>query len=374
MNRRSKGRTIGEARRRARRKLDEIKAAAGSNGDWKPGHGIADYIDQVSRPAMEKAGLAPLTLDRYELALGLLLGDCDNGGHRHRHGLRRHTIASGTRFQALEDLLTEIASLHGRETARQSRTVLTKYVQTRLTRDELIQGNPIAGVSLDELTGTRKAGRTRGGRALTVDEYETVLVHLLDLDPAGGVVRRQGRWSLEHLVAKRRNAIDQALLQAASGLRSTEANLIGWQNVEDDDHTMSIRITEDVAKGGVHRVVLILDDRVIERMRERREHSRSKEFVIGSPTDPMRPWDRDNRNKAARDLYLEIAEETGVAVLETERSHVWRTTLHTLYGDEVPTAVLDSQFGNSEQVRARHYTDASDLSALGEAARNRRTS
>lgn len=54
-------------------------------------------------------------------------------------------------------------------------------------------------------------------------------------------------------------------------------------------------------------------------------------------------------------------------MFEVERSHAWRTTLHTLYGRAVPTAVLDSQLGNSKDARAKHYTGASDLSALSEA-------
>lgn len=44
--------------------------------------------------------------------------------------VKNHTIASGTRFTALEDLLTEIAKLHGRETARGARAVLNKRAQS----------------------------------------------------------------------------------------------------------------------------------------------------------------------------------------------------------------------------------------------------
>lgn len=361
----SRGKTIGQARLRAREKVAELEAAA-AGSVWKPTSNLSDYIEEVSKPAIEKAGLAELSLTRYELAMKLLLGDCEE--HNHKHSLIRHTITSGTRFKALEALLEEIATLHGRETARQARTVLTKYVLTRLTRDEMINGNPIAGVSLDELTGTRKGERTRGGKALTLIEYQSVMDYLLELDPADGIVRRQGRWSLEHLVAKRRNTIDQALLQAATGLRSTESNLIAWDRHvhTESDGTMHVKVTKDVAKGGIPRVALVLDNRVAQRMQERRARAASDtEHVIGAPSDATKLWDRDNRNRAARSLYLEIHEKVGVQVLEKERSHVWRTTLHTLYGGEsVPAAVLDSQFGNSEKIRAKHYTDASDLSAL----------
>ncbi len=366
----SKGPTAGVARRRARQTLNEIKST-GLNSAWRSSSDMVDYVEQVSKPAVEKAKLAPLSLQRYEHCLALIVGDCIL--HRHQHSLKNHTIASGSRFQALEDLLIEVANLHGRETARQTRTVLTKYVLTRLTRDELIQGNPIAGVALNELTGTKKTPRARGGKSLSASEYETVVGHLLGLDPAEGVVRRQGRWTLEHLIAKRRNAIDQALLQAATGLRSTEANLITWNHLTDDGAAMSIQVTEDIAKGSIPRTALVLDDRVAEHLRIRRQSARSSsEYVIGAPTDPSVAWERRNRNKAAQALYLEVAKDLQIKALENERSHVWRTTLHTLHGDGVPTAVLDSQFGNSEQIRAKHYTDPSDLSALKEAAERTR--
>lgn len=200
-----------------------------------------------------------------------------------------------------------------------------------------------------------------------------MVVHLLQLDPADGIVRRQGRWRLEHLIAKRRNAIDQALLQAATGLRSTEANLTTWNHLTDDGTAMSVSVTENIAKGGIPRTALVLDDRVAEHLRSRRGRDDSPDaFVIGSPTDPTVVWERRNRNKAMQALYLELSKQLKIETLENERSHVWRTTLHTLYGDGVSTAVLDSQFGNSEQFRAKHYTDPSDLSTLKVAAETMR--
>lgn len=196
--------------------------------------------------------------------------------------------------------------------------------------------------------------------------------------PAEGVVRRQGRWPLETLVARRRNSIDQALLQAATGQRSTEANLATWARHVGvrDDGTMFINVTKDIAKGGIPRVALVLDDRVAQRMLERRQRAASPlEHAIGSPADLLTAWNRDNRNKAASLLYIEIAREVGIPAPNNERSHVWRTTLHTLYGGgTVPTAVLDSQFGNSEQVRQKHHTDPSDLTSLQSAVRTLRAS
>lgn len=363
--RRSKGSTKGETKRRARASADELRRSG--SGTWKTSDLLSAYIEKVSRPAMTKAALKPLTMMRYEPALRWLVGDCDQ--HRHRHSLKNHTIASGIRFQILEDLLTEIASLHGRETARQCRTVLTKYVITRLMRDGLVAGNPIAGVSLDELTGTKKAERTRGGKAIKPAQYAVILDYLLGLDPADGLVKRQGRWPLEAMVAKRRNAIDQMLIQMATGLRATEANRIDWTLVDVDVHgVMSINVTKAIAKGGDARAALVLQPRVAQRLLERRNRAGGKGYVIGAPADPLKVWEPRARDKAAAALYQEIAAELGVDVMLSERSHMWRTTLRALYDGRVPPAVLNSQFGHSEQTAQKHYVDPSDLSALASAA------
>lgn len=372
LRRKSQGKTISEARLRAHEKLDELKAAIAGAGSWKPNSSMANYIDKVSRQMIAKADLAPLSVTRYEIALKLILGDCSE--HRHRHSFKNHTIASGTRFAALEDLLTEIAKLHGRETARQARTVLNKYVLTRLIRDGLLDGNPITGVALDQLTGIRKGERVRGGKALTPSEYDKVLDHLLGIDPADDVEPPiRGRWTLEHRIAKRRNAIDQLLLQATTGLRSSEANLITWKHVGiNSDGEIHLNITREVAKGGIPRVTIVLDPRVAERLKERQSRAASpREYVIGAPSDPNKVWERRNRNKTASELYNEIAKELEIELLEHERSHVWRTTLHALYEGLAPTAVINAQFGHSEKTHARFYTDPSDLSPLREAARRR---
>ncbi|WP_029144484.1 hypothetical protein [Microbacterium luticocti] len=59
---------------------------------------------------------------------------------------------------------------------------------------------------------------------------------------------------------------------------------------------------------------------------------------------------RGNRKEAAKELYLELFRELKVPAFENERAHLWRTTLHSLCGSNVPTAVLGSQFGNSEKI------------------------
>lgn len=359
------GATKGEVRRRAKAKAEELRRSGG--GDWQTTDSLASYIEQVSKPAVAKTDLTEATRRRYDLAWRWLLGDCDR--HRHKHSLSRHTIASGVRFSALEALLTEIAVDHGVETAKQCRTVLTKYVVNRLVHEGLITGNPIAGVRLDELTGVKRWPRTRGGKSITATQVEAVLDHLLALDPAEGYTKRQGRWNAA-TVAKRRNTIDQLLLQLATGLRSTEANRISWSRhlKIDDSGVMYVNVTKDVAKGGIPRVALVLVPRVAERLLERRNLVGGTGYVIGAPSDPAKFWTARNRNKAAAALYQELAEKLDIEVMISERSHMWRTTLRSLYDGKAPAAVLNSQFGHSEKTAQRHYTDVGDLSGLARAA------
>lgn len=359
------GKDKGQVRRRAKAKAEELRKTGG--GEWKSTDLLTDYIDKVSRPAIDKADLSDLTRARYALALRWLIGDCDK--HRHKHSLAGHTIGSGIQADPLEALLTEIAQDHGNETAKQCRTVLTKYIIGRLMRSKVIAGNPIGGIRLEELTGEKKADRTRGGRALSQSQLEAVRDYLLDLDPAEGVVKKQGRWPLESLIAKRRNAIDQTLLQMATGLRSTEANSITWANVRvDSSGTMLIHITENAAKAGRPRAVVVLEPLVAQRLLDRRDSAGGKGYVIGSPTDPEKIWEARNRNKAVDELYKELAEALKIEILEHERSHVWRTTLRTLYEGKASSAVLNAQFGHSQDIAEKHYADVSDLSGLVAAA------
>lgn len=171
--------------------------------------------------------------------------------------------------------------------------IRARVEMTRLQRDGLVSGNPIRGVALEDLTGQRRKPRKRGGKALTRRQYNTVLDYLLSLDPAEGIDKR-GRRRKPSSVASRRNAIDQALLQAATGLRAREANGVRWPDVHVDDGQMSIDVTEEVAKGSNARVVLVLDQRVAERLLKRRDRADGKGYVLGSPSDPVKRWDVSN--------------------------------------------------------------------------------
>jgi integrase len=306
--------------------------------------------------------------------LGQLAGKCE--GHAHFNSLKGHSISSGTRLRSLEACLQEIAVLHGAGSATQARTVLSKYVLQQLNRDEVIHGNPLSGMSIDLTSNAKPIAVERGGKALTRRQYHAVLDYLLGLDPAEGQVKpSRGRWALDDRVAKRRNAIDLTLLQAATGLRVSEANSVTWaRHIEtDDEGTLHVTVTEDISKTHRERRVPVLDPRVAERLLTRQNASVSQvAHVIGSPSDTMIPWDRRNCSKEIAALYVELAEALDIGLLDTSRTHVWRATLNSLLLDTVPEVIRAAFFGHDAAVNRASYTDLRDTSSMVTAARRLR--
>lgn len=376
LRRSTQGPTVSEVRRKANKVAEDLLKTGG--GHWKHDARLTTYIDEVTKPALKRANLRPLTRDSYESALKMLLGDCAKCADRrdrHRYGLKQYTIGAGIRPAPLKNLLVEIAQRHGLEKVHTCRTVLNSYLITHLITDELIVGNPIAGLKVTHQSGVERAERSRGGRSMDRTEYEAFLTWLLGLDPTELVptLKKRG-WahSREARVAKWRNAIDLSLLQMATGLRQTEARRLEWPLVHvDGTGVVSIDIPKDIAKTKEARVVLVLEPRVATRILERREQANHDGYVVGSPSDPTKMWNRSSCVAAVADLYKKAAAELNNEVLLTERSHVWRTTLRTFYSGQAPAAVLNSQFGHSQEVADKHYTDYRKLDDLAEAARLR---
>ncbi|MGH3971870.1 MAG: hypothetical protein ACRDS9_00870 [Pseudonocardiaceae bacterium] len=394
LSRRTKAPTKGEVRRKANAKAKELRTTGGA-GIWKPSNSLGTYVKQVTRPAIETAQLAENSRARYLLVLKWIEGDCDH--HNHRYSIKNHTIASGIRFRPLEACLKEIAELHGMETAHQARSVLGKYVIQQLERDELINGSPIAGKRLD--LGAQDGDDdkvSRGGDALSREEWRSVLDYLLDLDPADGVEPpKRGRYTLEDRIDVRRNAIELALLQATTGLRVGEATSVEWPNVEVDDITtivsndgnlqvvigddgiMSIFVGHAITKTKRGRGLPVIDGdgRVITRLLERRHRlGESTGLVIGSPAMPDRPWAKRQRDEATAKLYKELADKLDIELLRTARSHVWRATLNTLLVSLVPEEIRRIHFGHTAAVNRQHYLDRADTTVLIDAARTLRAS
>ena len=371
LNKRSQGVTVGEVKRRAKASAKELLTTGG--GVWKTSSKFSEYLNQVSRSAIEKAKLRPNSQTRYLLALSHIAGDCT--AHGHTESLKGHSLGSGTTFRALENCLLEIAILHGAESSRQARSVLSKYVVQQLIRDGVLDHNPLAGMSIDLKSEARPHGRTQGGQALKRSEYNAVLDYLLNLDPAKGQTKpSRGRWSLEDRVAKRRNIIDLTLLQASTGLRVSEANAISWGHIETADNgVVHVRITEEISKTHKGRSVPIMDEQVAERILARQNAAKDlTELVIGSPADPTTIWDRDNCRKTAAQFYAELAEALGIELLSTARTHVWRATLNSLTLGDVPEVTRAALFGHDVAVNRAAYTDLSDTSSMVSAVRRLR--
>ncbi|MFB6724946.1 hypothetical protein ACFCV3_32515 [Kribbella sp. NPDC056345] len=361
---RSKGRTKAEVRRRAKRKAKELLTASGSEV-WKVTDNLVSYIEKVSKPAIETARIADTSRDRYLLVYKLIVGGCSREDHKHSHSLKGHTIATGTRFRILERCLVEIAELHGSETAHQARSVLGKYVLDQLIRDELIDASPIAGKRLD-LAGSKGDTPTRGGVALSADEWNAVIDYLLALDPAEGIEPpKRGMYTLEDRIAVVANAIDLTLLQTMTGLRIGEATNVDPSMVTFDGDEMIFDLPPEITKTKKGRFVHVTDPAIVARFKPRWETARASGGpLIPSPAKPGVAWDQRQRNDAVKKLYLRMAEELGIPALETERSHVWRATLNTLTLGDVPEAIRTAHLGHTAQVNRRNYTDARDGAML----------
>lgn len=321
-------------------------------------------------PDIEKVPLAKNSKTRYALSLKHLLGECV--GHEHMSSLKRKTIRAGTQYLAMENCLLEIAELHGAESARQARSVLSGYVLKSLQRNHLVVGNILRGERIDLKSNAivRESGK-QGGVALNRDEYNAVVEYLLAIDPAEGVEKpKRGRWTLEDAIAKRRNAIDITLLQAGTGLRISEARQAWCGLLVDSGDGLHIEVVREITKGGYERVAHVLDQRVVERLRDRLAHAQSSsDLIVGSPFDAAKVWDLRNCSKVLEGLYLEMADTLKIEAFKAERSHIWRATLNTMLIDVVPHAMRAAQFGHTEKVNMKSYTDKALTSEMVAASR-----
>ncbi len=346
-----------DVKAKAKRVAEEMLRTGGKKAEWTPASSIGAFAREVVAADIEKASIADRSKDQYRGKLALLLGDCDE--HAHPRALGRRTIRAGIRYEALEDCLMEISELHGGETARQARTVMSGYLVKALKRRDLVSGNPLQGERIDLKANARPHTGRKGNVALREADYHRVLEYLIALDPSEGVVKpKRGRWSLADRIAKRRNAVDLTLLQAGTGLRLNEVRQVRRELVIDDADGLRINVVKEIAKNRIPRVAYVFDDGVAQRLRERlAEPGAPSDPVIGSPHRQSVCWDRRNLSEMFEELYLEMMHVLGIAEFEHERSHVWRATLNTLLKGTVPDAMLEAQFGHTADVNRSHYTD-----------------
>lgn len=367
--------TRAEVRARARAKAAELLQTSGASS-WSLRSPVADYMEAITKPAIESERLAEATRARYWLSYRLLLGECNSKekGHRHRHALTGLSIEAAMRPRALKECLEEIGRLHGQKNVKHAKLVASKYLARPLKLDGLLQYNPLADLDLD-LSEARKPPVQRGGHALTREQYRQAINWLLTQDPTQVEKPRRGRWTLQDRIAERRALLEFVLTQAATGMRTSEIGRRPVSEVEIDDKGNVVFVLGEAAtKTRKARRVPVLDDEVAQLLRQRIKELPEGAFLFGAPTDPMKEWLPRNRDRKLAALYEELADACGIEMFRFERGHSWRTTINSLLADTVPEDQRIRLLGHTREINRSHYTDAREVEALKAAASQALTS
>lgn len=369
-SRRTQADSVSEVRRRAKAKAAELLAPP-STGGWTLNTPVRDYMREITLPAIHKSRLAPATSRRYEICFNLLLGECSKDDCKHVHSLHALTIREAMRPRRLKECLEEVARLHGLQNAKHAKIVARKYLASQLKIDELVEVNPLSDLDLD-FEDARAVSYRRGGRALSLDEYKTVIDYLLSLDPEDIESRagRQGRWRDDHLVRERSTIIDFVLTQACTGMRTSElATRTGESCEVDESFNLIFSLTPEETKTRTGRKVPILDPRVSRRIAARVAALESpSDPLFAAPSDPTQFWEASSRNRRLAQFYKTMARDLHMPVFEKERGHFWRACLNTLLYFELPEAVRVRLLGHTSAVNRANYTAVTSTDAVIEAA------
>lgn len=367
--------TRAEVRARARAKAAELLQTSGASS-WSLRSPVAEYMETITKPAIESERLAEATRSRYSLSYRLLLGECgsDEKGHRHRHALKGLSIEAAMRPRALKECLEEIGRLHGVKNVKHAKLVASKYLARPLKLDGLIQFNPLADLDLD-LSTARKPPVQRGGHALTREEYRQAIDWLLAQDPTQVEKPKRGRWTLADRIAERRALLEFVLTQATTGMRTSEIGRRPISEVEvDDKGNVVFVLSSEATKTRKARRVPVLDDEVARLLVERIEELPEDAYLFGAPSDPTKEWLPRNRDRKLASLYEELADACGIEMFKVERGHSWRTTINSILADTVPEDQRIRLLGHTREINRSHYTDAREVEALKTAASQALTS
>lgn len=353
--------TKGKARAKAKRIAAEALKGSGAGG-WKGTSRVTDYLEQVTLPAIRAERLADSTIRRYELAYRLLRGECGTEKCEHAHSLKGLSLRDAMRPRALTSCLEEIAQLHGAVNAKHAKTVAKKYLAAPLRVDEVIEYNPLIELDLD-LSGAKKPAYSRGGRALTIEQYRAVIAYLLAADPEDVERPKRGQWTWEHRVIERAACIDIVLAQATTGLRTSELCLRPVEDCHvDPSGTFIVEVPSEATKTRTARPVPVIAPKVSQRLAKRLDSGSA--WLFPMPTDPAKAWDPRNRDRKLARLYQELAEKLGIDMFEHERGHSWRTTNNTLLYDELSEATRTRLFGHTAAVNRQRYTAVTSTEAI----------
>ena len=104
---RTQARTVGEARRRAFEKAEQIKRATSDATAWTPADSITDFIDREVEPAIKEKRLSKASRARYLEVMA-----------HYRRYTRGMSISAATSASSLIRTLKDISKEIGPETAR----------------------------------------------------------------------------------------------------------------------------------------------------------------------------------------------------------------------------------------------------------------
>ncbi len=326
---------------------------------------MGEYLEEVVRPAIVKTDkLADGSKDLYGRTLttiGKHLGDM--------------TINTAANHDAVVTAIETIAAEHGAQTGRTAQNVLSRWVFGRMVRSRIIAASPLVEAEI-ELGSVKTTAKPANNVALNEAAYDRLLAHLLSIDPATEPRKPRSR---DSSAEKRQAVIDLTLLQMTTGIRLGSARQVKPHEVIDNAAGgLNVFVPRAKLKGGEARnrrpkTFTVLDERVAERLRQRRDATAEGAYLLGSPQAPQAVWDRRNVTRAIESLYVEMAGALAIKELETEiRSHGWRTTLNSIYY-WLPPHVRADWFGHTESVNEAHYlAEQMDISPMVTAARDRR--
>ncbi|MBS6365412.1 MAG: tyrosine-type recombinase/integrase [Actinomycetaceae bacterium] len=352
---RTQARTVGEARRRAYEKAEQIKrATSGATTTWNLADSITDFLDQEIEPIIKEKRLSEASRARYLEVLA----------HYRRCTIGK-SINAATSAASLIKTLKAIASEIGPETARQTRSVVSNYVFGQLIVHQLVPSNPIRGMSFDFLKAENREDKYYPTQA----EWQAFLNYVLADDPDSPMPGKEGVPQAHKAEAKARHAriIQMTQLQLATGLRASEARQIIWANVTKVDGTVWVTVPATISKTKVGRTIPVLVPEVGERLIARKGEDDA--LVIPQPTSG-RPWDKAGVHKAVREYYEGVATKSEeLAYLSKVRSHAWRGCLNTITAPHLRPDIRAAYFGHTEKVNAKAYTDHVNVRPMMEAVK-----
>lgn len=340
---RTQARTVGEARRRAFEKAEQIKRATSDTTTWTPADSITDFIDREVEPAIKEKRLSKASRARYLEVMA-----------HYRRYTRGMSISAATSASSLIRTLKAISKEIGPETARQTRSVVSNYLFGQLIVHQLTSSNPIRGMSFDFL----KSENSEDKYYPTQAEWQVFLDYVLTDDPDSPMPGKENVPQAHKREAKARHAriIQLTELQLATGLRASEARQITWADVTQDDHgVVWVTVRPEISKTKVGRTIPVLVPEVRKRLLARK--GKDEELVIPQPNSG-KPWDKAGVHKAVRDYYEGVASTSeDLAFLKKIRSHAWRGALNTITAPHLRPDIRAAYFGHTEKVNARAYTD-----------------